>query len=256
MGIFLSVLALLVIAALVCGVFFLIFKLIWLLFGNHSNKAPLWLAAGVTLLLAGMAVMSVYSTYNTFAKPIVTMAQNIEKKTTVTKGTRLYKNDQFGYAFTALGGMEFSDWINYQGFHMQVAVDANPFVATRNNKTDKQNASYSGVLTFVIDNDQEDDTDDLFEKAQDAFEQARESVSAKGTLTLNQPQKVTLAQGQPALFTEGTYKPYSNPNTPMNVFVLVTQNDKYVYVISAMAMQAKPAYLQSVKKQITSFQLI
>lgn len=63
MGIFLLLLALLIISALVCGVFFLIFKLIWLMFGSRSNKAPLWLAAGVTLLLTGLAVISVYSKY-------------------------------------------------------------------------------------------------------------------------------------------------------------------------------------------------
>ena len=122
----LIILALLGVVA-VYVVFFLLFKLVWILMKKDTNKWPLIWAGVSTVLfgivLGGAAAWGVYKVVSPFRGMIERYSANPEP----VYGQHVYTDPIYRFQLTALNGMDFSEWVEFDDLDAKIGVDMNTF---------------------------------------------------------------------------------------------------------------------------------
>ena len=143
MIVFLVVIGLLI-AAVLYGIFFLLFKLIWVLCKKQRNFWPLILAGAATLLVIVGVVWAAASTVNRYVVPFTPIIQAAQTRTEPVYGAQAYTDPRFGFGLTLYDGTVFSDWINLpdNGPSLLVGVDTNVFVTNSMQEDNTPLAAY------------------------------------------------------------------------------------------------------------------
>ena len=119
------ILLLLLGAAILYGIFFLFFKLVWVLFKKQRNFWPLILAGAATLLTVGGLIFSIIYTGNKLLKPLLPIVDTIQTRTEPVYGSQLYVDPTYGFSIMLYDGTVLSDWINWKGTSVLVGLDTN-----------------------------------------------------------------------------------------------------------------------------------
>lgn len=249
MGIFILLIALLICAAVVYGVFFLIFKIIWLIAKKEGNKWPLWLAGAATAVLAVAVTVAVYSAYNLFAKPFTGLINSAMQKTAVSYDSRPYKDPRFGFTLNKYGSLEFSDWIHYEDVSIKVGFDTNTVPLSRQAQTvqERQNVPMSALAILRV---QEDETPDLEEEFDDTLEMVQQSVQS-GQFELQDTQYVTIGS-RTGLLVSGIYSDPRRPDLMLNVYLLNVVDGRDVYYLISI-VKGDPDYNNEAIDSLLSF---
>ena len=108
----------------VYAVFFLLFKIIWMILKKSSNKWPLILAGVATVLLGTVTALSAYYGVKKIIKPfnpIIAAAQTPEP----VYGEKAFNSPEYGTELTVYDGMTFSDWMHFGEIDLTVGIDTN-----------------------------------------------------------------------------------------------------------------------------------
>lgn len=119
------ILLLLLGAAVLYGIFFLFFKLVWVLCKKQRNFWPLILAGAATLLTVGGLIFSIVYTGNKLLKPLWPIVETIQTRTEPVYGSQLYVDPTYGFSIMLYNGTVLSDWINWKGNSVLVGLDTN-----------------------------------------------------------------------------------------------------------------------------------
>ena len=128
----------LICAAVLFGLFFLIFKIIWLILKKKENFWPLVLSGVLTFLLMLLASIALYRVHKQFIKPLnpILVAANVRQEPVF--GPRLYTDDKYPFALTLHDGLVLSDWFVFDPtLQVKIGIDLNPVY--QNQTTDIQN---------------------------------------------------------------------------------------------------------------------
>lgn len=138
----------LITAAILYGIFFLAFKLIWIICSSKRNFWPLILAGIATAFVVLMLVVASWKIYKRVIvpfQPIITAAQ---EQTEPIIGSHVYIDKQHGFQITLHNGMVLSDWITLDpSSHTDglMGFDINVLLENKNNQTE-QNNSFEGLF--------------------------------------------------------------------------------------------------------------
>ena len=154
MALIIVILALLILAAMIYGVFFLIFKLGWVVAGKNTNKWPLILAGISTVLLFAVSILSLMVGLNKYVSPIMDVVNTTLQKTEITTGVRPYTDPKYGFTINLFGGTEMTKWIEIDKESSLIfGFDTNIGAVSKKNRTMQNDANMippiSGLLVFV-----------------------------------------------------------------------------------------------------------
>lgn len=215
------ILLLLIAAAVIYAVFFLIFKVIWMIIKKQSNKWPLILAGVCTLLFcAGSAALIGWGSYK-IIKPFTGIMERIKANPQPVYGQTEYTDPEYGFTLTVFNGMDFSEWMHFDGADVKLGIDTNVF------KKDNAGKNVKGPVTLAA----------LLRTANKPDET---SVSAVETaLKANKDRRIdidkmytTAIDGNPALYVSGTV--YGNGGESVPVWFMAAENGKHVYYVGIM----------------------
>ena len=211
--------------------FSLIPPVVWLIAKKEGNKWPLWLAGIATAVLAIAVTVSVYSAYNTFAKPFTGLIASATQKTVVSYDSRPYKDPRFGFTLNKYGSLEFSDWIHYEDISIKVGFDTNTVPLSRQAQTveERQNVPLSGLVILRV---QKDKTPDLEEEFDDTLEMVQQSVQS-GQFEVENTQYVTMGS-RTGLLVSGIYSDPRRPELVLNVYLLNLVDGKDIYYLVSL----------------------
>ncbi len=221
------IILLLLAAAAVYAVFFLIFKLIWMIIKKQSNKWPLILAGVCTVLFCAAAVGgTVWGVYKV-TKPFKGIVQSIRQNPMPIYGETVYTDPEYGFELTVFNGMEFSDWMHFSGADVKLGIDTNIF------KKDNAGKNMEGPVTLAalarVKNDSDKTSLQSLEKALANNKDRRIEVNELRRTSLN---------GHPALYFAGTA--YSNHGDKIPVWMTAAEDGKYVYYAAVMQVSEQP----------------
>ena len=111
--------------AVLYGVCFLVFKLIWVLLKKKRNFWPLILAGAATLLIVLLTVLACVRTYKQYLQPLTPIVEAAAQQQEAVYGTEMYVNPTYGFSLTLKDGMTLSDWINVEGQKLILGLDVN-----------------------------------------------------------------------------------------------------------------------------------
>lgn len=227
----------------VYAVFFLLFKIIWMILKKSSNKWPLILAGVATVLLGTVTALSAYYGVKKIIKPfnpIIAAAQTPEP----VYGEKAFNSPEYGTELTVYDGMTFSDWMHFGEIDLTVGIDTNAFKKDAAGKT-FQSVTYAGIVRQR----------DVDENPFDDFDEVQGDLLRRRQLEIHSSEK-TLINGREALLVSGTA--YSNQGNalPFWLSVVPTDNHQVYYVIAGTVDQADNDTNQLLaKKIVTSFRL-
>lgn len=126
-----------VICALVLfGVFFLIFKLVWLLCKQKSNFWPLVLSGCCTVILMIMSLVAVYRAYTHFTAPLQPIFAAVRAGQPIT--TRTYTDPEQNFSLVTYDGIVMSHWISLLPENQfLVGVNVNGLLQGKNTQTNQ-----------------------------------------------------------------------------------------------------------------------
>lgn len=239
------ILALLVllVAAVTYGVFFLIFKLIWVIAGKSRNKWPLLLAGAATVLLFLAVIASIWMGVNTYVKPLMGLANKVQNNTQIVSGNHPYKDAKYGFTMNLFGGTEVSDWAGKDsGFLLGIDTNAGPMgkALQAANRADEGPFSVFGVVSWKAKKAPQEEIDELLE-----------------TLQINQNAQFKLTHG-PELVAENTVYlagiGTSNTGRSAPVYMTVASQQGRNFLVVGMAFGPE-AYAQQLQQEVRSFRL-
>lgn len=188
-------------AAVLYGVFFLIFKLIWLLFGNKRNLWPLILAGAATAGVAVMTFIAAHNAYTRFIRPVTPIIEAAQTRTAPVYGQQTYTDPRYGFTLTLYNGTVTGDWMDFSPVSVLLAFDVNGL-------TVKNSQDFAG---FAVAREVKDKNADAHQIMAELVPQLRQARSARGELTvLAEPAAADAGAGATASFlpvmlrTEGT----------------------------------------------------
>ena len=136
------ILMLLVMAVITFAVFFLFFKLIWILFKKNANKWPLILAGVSTLLLAVVIAGSVMWGVKKVMAPFSGMIARVQTNPQPIYGSHVYIDPVYNFQVTLPDGVDFSEWVNVDEVALKLGINTNIF------KKDNAGKSIQGPVLF------------------------------------------------------------------------------------------------------------
>lgn len=194
----LIIIGLLCIAALY-GIFFLIFKLVWLLFKNKRNLWPLVLAGAATAAIVVLTAVAVTRAARAFVKPFTPIIEAVQTRNAPVYGAHVYTDPRYGFTMTLYNGTVMSDWIDWNGFKALAAFDTNALVKTADGKQETPFALF-GVLP-----QQTNEKADVYEIMRKMVLQLNGASSAQGRVEMDENiQYVDAGPGATAAFAQGT----------------------------------------------------
>lgn len=212
------ILLLLIAAAVIYAVFFLIFKVIWMIIKKQSNKWPLILAGVCTLLFcAGSAALIGWGTYK-IIKPFTGIAERVKANPQPVYGQTEYADPEYGFTLTVFNGMDFSEWMHFGGADLKLGIDTNVFKKDNAGKDLKGPVTIAAILR-TVKSSEEPSVSEL-EEALKANQDRRIEVKEMHRMTIN---------GNPALYASGTA--YGNRGETAPVWLVAAEKDKYVYYV-------------------------
>lgn len=119
--------------AVLYGIFFLIFKLIWLLLKKHSNFWPLILAGVASVLLIAASVLLSVSAFNRFVRPFNPIIDAVSAQQP-QYGEHTYTAPDDAFSVTLYDGMVPSDWIHVNDLDVLVGLDTNALLPNEENQ--------------------------------------------------------------------------------------------------------------------------
>lgn len=221
---FLLVALILIGAAVTYGIFFLLFKLIWIWCKKEGNKWPLILSG----ILTGLTWLGLFLLFHVamtmLVAPFQGIVQDIAKNPAPVYGERTYQDTTYPVALDVFDGIQFSDWITFDKAAVKIGVDTNVFKAK-----DKKLLTALLLVRSTTTNKGPENTfaeiDGLLGKAQ---QQRR--------LEVNQKQQLTL-QGKPAYFITGVAS--TNQGMADLAGVALYNNTQEVYYLVAFNLGEK-----------------
>lgn len=224
----LIILALLGVVA-VYAVFFLLFKLVWILMKKDTNKWPLIWAGVSTVLfgivLGGAAAWSVYKVVSPFRGMIERYSANPEP----VYGQHVYTDPIYRFQLTALNGMDFSEWVEFDDLDAKIGVDMNTFKKV-SSAEEKQaiDAAFTGAILLRQDEVDEGHPLQPLREALISAENSRKSLEILS-------QEDFTVDGYPAMFV--TARARSNSGKQM-FFAMSAIADSYQQVFYVIAFSA------------------
>lgn len=237
------VIFLLIVLAAMYGVFFLLFKLIWLLFKKHKNKWPLILAGISTvlscILLAGLMVWGI----GKLLAPFRPLQQRIESHPQPQYGLTVYTDPQYHFTLQLPDGVDFSEWISLSGAETKLGINTNLF------KKDASGNKIAGpvTITALVRQTQNIDTQNPF----GAFENALISRQQANRLKLEEygPQ---IIDGMPGYYVHGIL--YTKQG-PFSVWIKAIYKDHAIIYVFATTLSENEIIQQEAKDLVNSLQL-
>lgn len=223
----------------VYAVFFLLFKVIWMILKKNSNKWPLILAGVATVLFGLCSALAVYwGVKKVIApfKPIIAASQTADP----VYGESTYQAPEYGAELTVYDGMTFSNWMHLGDVDLTVGIDTNAFKKDAAGKT-PQAVTLAGIVRQ--NNVEEDPFKD--------FEEVRVDLQHRRQLEIHSSEKTTI-NGREALLVSGTG--YSNQGNSLPFWLAVVAGDNHqVYYVMAGTVDGQDQLLA--KSMVKSFRL-
>jgi len=211
----------LIVVLAVYAVFFLFFKLIWILFKRNKNTWPLVLA-GVSTVLCGVALVgaAMWGVHK-IMQPFRPLQQRILQDPQPVYGVRTYTDPVYHFTVQLPDGMDYSEWISLAGAELKLGINTNLF------KKDASGNEIKGpvVLSAFIRQTNGVDTQNPFGSLQ--AELTRENTDRR--LKVDESTALTLA-GQPAFYASGTL--YTNRGPLPMWMQAIYQDGAIIYVLS------------------------
>lgn len=222
------VILLLIAAAVVYAVFFLIFKLIWMITKKQSNKWPLILAGVCTVLFCGAAVGgAVWGVYKVI-KPFSGMIERAQSNPRPIYGEIVYTDPEYGFQLTVFNGMDFSDWIHFNGADIKLGIDTNVFKKDNAGKNAEETVTLAAILR--LQNDPEKTSLKTLEESLKASKDRRLEIHEIRSARVN---------GNPALYVAGTA--YSNRGESVPCWLMGVEHGGFVYYVAIMEISEQPS---------------
>lgn len=245
MGLTLVIAALLIFVAMVYGVFFLIFKLGWVIAGKKTNKWPLILAAVTTVLFLAVSTIAAIVTFNTYLEPIMGLVEKTMQKTELTTGIRPYKDPKYGFTMNLFGGTEVTKWIPINDqLEASLGFDTNYGFLSKKKPNSTIPVPSFGFAVLMYQADTAEDPQTYLQNEVKRFT-ADKDTHFKFT---SQPDYSV----PNSVFLEGDNTKPGQEN--VKIYILSGLQGKTQYLIITLA-NGNPFYLQQVKEQILSFRL-
>ena len=147
------IILLLVAAVAVYAVFFLLFKVIWIILKKSSNKWPLILAGICTVLFSGAVIGTAAWGVYKIISPFRGMIDRYDAQQPPTYGVSTYTDPRYGLSVDLYEGMDFSEWINFDDFSFKAGMDMNVLKKTEDSENQKMTVAFLARQTD-IDNDE------------------------------------------------------------------------------------------------------
>ncbi len=212
---------LLFVLAAVYGLFFLFFKVIWLLFKKHKNKWPLILAGVSTVLSGALLAMLIWWGISLIISPFLPMRQRIADNPQPIYGVHTYTDPQYAFTLQMPDGMDYSEWISFEGVAFKLGINTNLF------KKDEAGKEITGpvVLSALIRQTQNIDEKQPFAILEQELAQAAQNrrldIQTASALTID---------GHPAYYLSGIA--YTDKG-PLPVWMqALYQNGAIIYAMS------------------------
>ena len=218
------------------GIFFLVFKLIWILFKKKRNFWPLVISgvlSGIVILAAGIFS---YAMYKQFVKPFDPIVQTVKKQTTLVDGHRLYTNP-LGFAVTLYDGTTLSNWLTVDDWSFLVGVDTNMFV----NKKDP-NQPFS---LYLLGHEADEEPSNAHDLMKEISQGVAQSNSSKGRIEIEQVIPVNVGQNAEGELMKLTVFPYDQ-STPIAFSLLIATKGPDTYFLAGLGNAGNDKILDTV----------
>jgi len=233
----------LIVLAIIFAVFFLFFKVIWLLFKKNTNGGPL-IASGIcTLACTFLVIMALYTGYKAVITPFQGMMTNVKANPAPMYGQRTYLDDKYPFELTVYDGMDFSKWITLGGVQLKLGIDTNAFKKDAAGKA-HENPLFS-VLLRQTDVTSADPFEELQKQLQTSQDQRRIELKDMHPIEVN---------GLPAYQAIG--EAYSNRGKINFWLTAVQEKPDTVYYIGVLSLQDTPALSEQIQTMSHSFKLL
>ena len=233
----------LLMAAVTYGVFFLIFKLVWVIAGKSRNKWPLLLAGAATVLLFLAAAASIWWGVKAYVQPLMGLVNKAQNSTRIIPGNHPYKDAKYGFTMNFFGGTDTAEWIG-KDTGLLLAVDTNtvPMGKALQARNQEPVAPISGfaVITWKAKKAPQEEIDELLE-----------------TLQINQNAQFKLTR-EPELVAKNTVYltgvGTSNTGNSAPVYITVASQQGRNFLVVGMAFGPE-WYEQQLQQEVRSFRL-
>ncbi|MBQ8844235.1 MAG: hypothetical protein IJ016_05615 [Elusimicrobiaceae bacterium] len=227
----------LILLGLLCfGIFFLIFKLIWILFKKKRNFWPLVISgvlSGIVVLAAGIFS---YAMYRQFVKPFDPIVQTVKTQTTLVDGHRLYTNP-LGFAVTLHDGTTLSNWLTVDDWSFLIGVDTNMFV----NKKDP-NQPFS---LYLLGHEVDDEPSNAHYLMSEISQGLAQSNSSKGRIEIEQVVPVNVGTDAEGELMKLTAYPYDH-STPITFSLVIATKGHDTYFLAGLGNAGNDKILDTV----------
>lgn len=213
----------LVCAAVLYGIFFLIFKLIWLLFKRKRNLWPLLLAGAATAAFITLAAVATTHAVRTFVRPFNPIIEAARTQTAPVYGRRPYTDARYGFGLTLYNGTVMSEWIDWNNFSLLAGVDTN---ALLRNKAGQSGGPFAMFALLREVKDEDADAEKIMNDIVRQISQAQ----FQGRVETEEPAPDFIGGGAQAYFVSGTFYNSSVPEG-MPFSLLVAAQGKTVYYV-------------------------
>ncbi len=228
----LVLLGLLAVAAMY-AVFFLLFKLLWVILKKDSNKWPLiW--AGISTVLFGivLSALAAWGIYKVIS-PFSGMMDRFSENPAPVYGERVYTDPVYRFQLDVFDGMDFSEWMEFDDVDIKLGLDTN-FLKDNQSQEEKEANDQKTIAALLIrqsDVDEGHPLQDLRQGLASAANRRRDvEISSQEDLTID---------GYPAMFVAG--KVFTNQGVVLP-FWLTAVADSYqqVFYVVTFALQENP----------------
>lgn len=221
----------------VFAVFFLLFKVLWLLLKKNTNTGPLIGAGICTLLCAILVSIGIYSGYKAVVSPFKEVIAQVAANPNPVYGERTYQDDTYPFELTVYDGMDFSKWISLGDIQLKLGMDTNAF------KKNAEGKKPEDVLFSILLRQPKENSKDPFDTLQQQLASAQDQRRIE--LTDMRPTEIN---GLPAYQASG--EAYSNRGK-LNFWLsaVQTQPDTVLYV-AAFSLQ-NTAHVAEQAQQMT-----
>ncbi len=212
------------------AVFFLVFKIIWMLLKKEGNKWPLiW--SGICTVVFGVFIGATmaWSVYKVVSPFRGMMARYSENPAPVF-GAREYTDPVYRFQLEVFDGMDFSDWMEFDDVDVKLGVDTNIF------KTDKDQPTQDGsMLAAVILRQSDIDVNE-----EHPLEDLRQGLASAGNSRKLQilSQEDFTANGLPGAFVAGQAFGNRGEVIPVWLTALAAPHGQVFYVATFVLQQA------------------
>ena len=222
------------------AVFFLVFKIIWMIIKKQGNKWPLiW--AGVCTVVFSVAVgatmaWGVYKVVSPFRGMMARYSQNPEP----VYGEHVYTDPVYRFELDVFDGMDFSDWMEWDDIDVKIGIDMN--VLKQDAPENIQDGSLLGAFLLRqsdIDVNEEHPLEDLRETMASLSQSARIQILSQDYYTVN---------GQPAAFITGKLFGNQGEIIPMRLTAMTAPYGQVFYVATFVFRQDGPNDAESAQK--------